>query len=300
LRLGGDYDFKIVLKARLPGRNHIQPYLNLRDAGAVMGPGQWIEVNGDPATFTNQVKTIDGDVIDMESYGLANGVSWHVLWMGLGTAWLLWWVRRPLFIPRYKLLQSGLGHTLIAPLDRIIGKAILVIVPLFVFGAYAMTESQYPHAIPLQAALDQTEPLTPLVNSGALQVKMRRTEYHAPSRSMTMVMQIHNRSGQPIRLGEFATANLRFINPAIDLPDTDHGDVLVAQRGLSIDSADPIPPGETRIVHVTAADVLWETEQLDGLLRDADSRLGGLLFFHDTTGNRYVSSVSSPVIPKFD
>ena len=107
LKLGGDYDFKIVLKARLPGRYHLHPFFNLHDAGAVMGPGHWFEVAGDPAAFTNQVKTLNGDVIDMETYGLANGIGWHAFWFALGAAWLLWWVRRPLFIPRYKMLQSG-------------------------------------------------------------------------------------------------------------------------------------------------------------------------------------------------
>jgi methane/ammonia monooxygenase subunit B len=42
LKLGGDYDFKIVLKARLPGRYHLHPFFNLHDAGAVMGPGHWL------------------------------------------------------------------------------------------------------------------------------------------------------------------------------------------------------------------------------------------------------------------
>jgi len=47
LKLGGDYDFKIVLKARLPGRYHLHPFFNLHDAGAVMGPGHWFEVAGE-------------------------------------------------------------------------------------------------------------------------------------------------------------------------------------------------------------------------------------------------------------
>ena len=51
LKLGGDYDFKIVLKARLPGRYHLHPFFNLHDAGAVMGPGHWFEVAGDAGSF---------------------------------------------------------------------------------------------------------------------------------------------------------------------------------------------------------------------------------------------------------
>lgn len=300
LKLGGDYDFKIVLKARLPGRYHIHPFFNLQDAGAVMGPGQWVEVTGDAAAFTNSVKTISGETIDMETYGLVNGVSWHVLWIVLGTAWLLWWVRRPLFIPRFKMLKSGNEDALITPLDKTIAKGILVVVPLFVFGAYAMTDSQHPNAIPLQAALDQIEPLPPTVNNGAVNVKMIRTEYRVPVRTMNMVAQIHNYSDQPIRIGEFASANLRFINPSLDQPGKNEEDTLVAAKGLVIDDDKLIQPGETKTVSMAAADALWETEKLDGLFRDADSRMGGLLFLYDPSGKRYIASISTSVIPKFD
>ena len=194
LKLGGDYDFKIVLKARLPGRYHLHPFFNLHDAGAVMGPGQWFEVSGDPAAFANQVKTLNGDMIDMESYGLANGVAWHVLWIALGSAWLLWWVRRPLFLPRYKMLQLGQENALITPLDKKIAVLMLAGVPLFVFGAQAMADRQYPRAIPLQAGMDQIEPLPAAVN-GSVKVKVQRAEFNVPARSLSI------RRANPQRLG---------------------------------------------------------------------------------------------------
>jgi methane/ammonia monooxygenase subunit B len=300
LKLGGDYDFKIVLKARLPGRYHLHPFFNLHDAGAVMGPGHWFEVTGDPEAFTNPVKTLNGNVIDMETYGLANGAAWHALWFAFGSAWLLWWVRRPLFIPRYKMLQSGEEKGLITSFDRKIALVILVGVPLVVFGAQAMTDGQYLNTIPLQAAMDQIEPLAPRVNTGRVQVKVQRTEFHVPSRAMTMVTQIHNDSDSPVQIGEFATANVRFINPGTGQSVPDDAETMVAAQGLTTDSADPIQPGETRIVRVTATDTMWAGERLEGLIRDADSRLGGLLFLFDAAGNRQVASISSAVIPKFD
>jgi methane/ammonia monooxygenase subunit B len=300
LKLGGDYDFKIVLKARLPGRYHLHPFFNLHDAGAVMGQGHWFEVVGDPAAFTNQVKTLNGNVIDMETYGLANGIGWHAFWFALGSAWLLWWVRRPLFIPRYKMLQSGQEKWLITSLDRKIAAAILMVVPLVVFGAQAMTDSQYLNTIPLQAALDQIEPLAPEVNDGMVKVKVQRTEYHVPARAMTIVAQIHNASDRPVRIGEFATANVRFLNPGVSPSRKNDSDTLVVPQGLSIDSADPIKAGENRTVRLTATDAMWATQRVDGLIRDADSRLGGLLFLIDATGKRHIASISTAVIPKFD
>ena len=76
---------------------------------------------------------------------------------------------------------------------------------------------------------------------------------------------------------------------------------LTALEGLTVDNAAPIQAGEERVMTVTAKDAFWESEKLDGLIRDADSRIGGLLFLHDPLlGARYISSITAAVIPKFN
>ena len=45
---------------------------------------------------------------------------------------------------------------------------------------------------------------------------------------------------------------------------------------------------------------MWNLSGLDGLINDADSRIGGLVFFFDPDGERYVSSITAAVIPKFN
>jgi methane/ammonia monooxygenase subunit B len=300
LKPGGDYDFKVVLKARLPGRYHIHPFFNLKDAGPVTGPGQWIEVGGAAADFDNRVTTLTGETIDLESFGLANGVFWHGLWIAAGLAWLLWWVRRPLFLPRYKQVLAGREDALITPLDRTIAKTLLVAVPVVVLGANAWAQSRYPGAIPLQAALDRIEPLEPQVNTGAVRITLRKGEYRISNRAMVLTAEIRNRTDRPIRVGEFMTANLRFLNPEVAGVPATGADGLTAVNGLQVDDPAPIPPGGTKVLRITATDAGWETEKLDGLIRDADSRLGGLLFLYGEDGQRHVASVSTAVIPWFD
>ena len=197
LQPGGDYDFKIVLKGRLPGRYHIHPFFNLRDAGQVMGPGAWLDIGGDEADFTNNIQTINGEIVDMETYGLGNGIFWHSFWALLATAWLLWWVRRPLFIARYRMLKAGMEDELITPLDKHIAKAILVGVPVLVFAFYTMTVNQYPKAIPLQASLDQILPLSAKVNAGVVDIETLRAEYRVPERAMKLSLNIKNSSDKP-------------------------------------------------------------------------------------------------------
>ena len=62
-------------------------------------------------------------------------------------------------------------------LDRNIGKAILIGVPLLVFVFYTITVNKYPKAIPLQASLDQILPLSAQVNAGVVDVETLRAEY---------------------------------------------------------------------------------------------------------------------------
>lgn len=300
LQPGGDYEFKVVLKGRLPGRYHIHPFFNLKDAGQVMGPGAWLEIGGEAADFNNTVKTIHGEIIDMESFGFGNGVFWHLFWGVLATAWLLWWVRRPLFISRYRMLEAGLEHELITANDKLIAKAVLVGVPVLVLAFNAMETSRYPDAIPLQAGLDQILPLPAQVNAGTVNVDALKAEYNVAQRAMVLQIKIDNRSQSAVRIGEFSTANIHFINP--ELPAARHkpdGDAITT-AGLNIDDKQSVQPGEQRVLTFVAHDAAWESEKLDGLIRDADSRIGGLLFLYDDLlGKRYISSISAAVIPKF-
>jgi methane/ammonia monooxygenase subunit B len=117
---------------------------------------------------------------------------------------------------------------------------------------------------------------------------------------MKLSLNIKNGSDKPIRLGEFATGSVRFLNKSVPAPVENNTESVIAADGLSLDNPAPIQPGEQRTVLMTASDALWESEKLDGLINDPDSRIGGLVFFYDSEGERYVSSITSAVIPKFN
>jgi len=297
LRIGGDYEFKIVLKARRPGRYHIHPSFNLKDTGNVTGPGQWITVTGSQADFTNPVKTLTGQTIDMEAYGTANGVGWHMFWMVLGVAWLVWWLRRPLWLPRHAMVQVGAEDELVTKTDRTIGKLILIAVPVIVFGAYFYTQSKYPQTIPLQTALDRIEPLptTPAV----VKARVERASYRVVDRALTMTVHVVNEGARPVQTGEFMTGSVRFLNPELDIDHADYPEAYLAESGLQVGADSTIQAGESKTITIVAADAAWETEHLGSVIRDVDSRFGGLLFFYNDEGRRYVTSVSGPMIPDF-
>jgi methane/ammonia monooxygenase subunit B len=51
-QLGRDYEFRLVLKGRVPGSHHIHPMLSVKGSGPLVGPGVWIEVTGARADFS--------------------------------------------------------------------------------------------------------------------------------------------------------------------------------------------------------------------------------------------------------
>ena len=58
--LGRDYEFEIVMRGRIPGRWHVHTIVQVAGAGAIVGPGNWIEVTGNASDFNQSVTTMTG------------------------------------------------------------------------------------------------------------------------------------------------------------------------------------------------------------------------------------------------
>jgi methane/ammonia monooxygenase subunit B len=302
LQLGRDYEFRIVLKGRLPGTYHIHPMVSIKGAGPLVGPGEWIEITGSAADFTYPMKTIAGVSIDnLETFGLGHALTWYAVWVGLAAFWLLYWIVRPLLLPRWLALQKGREDVLISMRDVGVGLALGVVVIGLTFGGYALTMSAYPYNVPLQSGTMKVPPLPEAASD--IGIKVLDAQYDVPGRAMRVTAEVTNRGKDPVTLGEFTTANLRFVNqqlpPAVANVDASYPKELVARSGLRISDPAPIAPGETRQLKFEAADALWELERLTSFLTDVESRFGGLLFFFTPDGRREIVEVSGPIIPVF-
>lgn len=298
--LGRDYEWEVHLKARHPGRWHVHAMLNVQGAGPIVGPGQYVEVTGDHADFINEVTTITGETINLDTYGLKTNIFWHALWGILAIIWLAYWLRKPLLFYRYRKVKAGEGNTLITKTNRIVAASILSLTLVITFIGYQWAENRWPETIALQSARSAVEPLP--LSENKINVKLVKGIYRIPGRSMEMRLEVTNNSSQPIRLGEFTTATVRFINPTVGLMDADTENYpahLLAKHGLTVTEDDFIPVDETRIIKVIAQDAAWETERLASLIYDPDSRFGGLLFFYDRQGTRYISSIGGILSPRF-
>lgn len=302
LVIGRDYEFKLVMKGRVPGHWHLHPVLNIHGAGAVVGPGKWLTVSGSEADFKQPVTTLQGKKIDdLQTFGVARVQEWQLGFGFIAVAWLLWWLRRPLIISRWLALQKGREDLLVTRTDDKVAAGLLVLVLVVVIVGFTRTTDAFPNVVPLQSGSLYAPPL-PKPKEGVT-VKLRRAEYDVPGRSMRMSIEMTNNLNRPVSVGEFTTANLRFINKkspaAVAAVDPSYPKELIATNGLVVDRNEPLAPGETRLVKLEATDAAWDVERLVSFLSNVDSRTGGLLFFYDAKGNRYISDVYGPIIPVF-
>lgn len=145
-----------------------------------------------------------------------------------------------------------------------------------IIGFYAIiTPSQRPNEIPL---------LGEVVKSGdPLEVKVLGAIYTVPDRKLQVNLVITNRGKEPVKLGEFQSAGLRFLNPEVYMSKINYPENLVAGHGLSLSDNAPIQPGETRVITFFVQD----NRQSDRLSYDVNKSPPSLLYFFTPSGYRY-------------
>jgi methane/ammonia monooxygenase subunit B len=297
LEVGRSYEFKVVLKARRPGRWHVHTMMNVEGGGPIIGPGKWAEIEGAMSDFKNPITTLTGQTIDIETYGLGGIVRWHLFWYIVGIAWMWWWFRRPTLLPRWNRVTAGQEEGLITDTDKKAGIAFAAATVLIVLFGYTSANSQYPIAIPLQAGV--LGYMTPLPKDESVIVAVERAEYRVPGRQMSMALRVTNNSDAPIQLGEFMCGSIRFMNEPVMKDESNYPENILAEEGLEVEDNNPIQPGETRTIKATATDAAWENERMSDLIYDPDSRFGGMLQFIGAGGRKHSVSIGAPIIPVF-
>ncbi|BBL72311.1 bacterial ammonia monooxygenase, subunit AmoB [Methylogaea oryzae] len=298
LEVGSTYDFRVVLKARRPGDWHVHTMLNVEGGGPIIGPGKWITINGSMGSFTNPVTTLTGQTVDLENYNLGNTYFWHAFWYAFGVAWMLYWCRRPVWLPRFLMVKAGRTDELVTAGDKKVSMGFGAATILIVVFAMSSANNQYPVTIPLQAGTVRGIKAIDMPKA-VVKVKVEDAVYRVPGRSMNMTLTMTNTGSSPVQLGEFYTASVRFMNASVSKDETGYPEDLLAEDGLSVSDNSPLAPGETRTVKVQASDAAWEVYRLSDIIYDPDSRFAGILFFYDASGTRTQTTIDAPLIPTF-
>jgi methane/ammonia monooxygenase subunit B len=298
LELGETYEFKVLLKARRPGDWHVHPMMSVKGGGPIIGPGKWTTITGSMRDFVDPVTTLTGDTINLETYNIDNVYFWHALWFAIGLAWMFYWIRRPQFVPRSIAVESGKANTLITATDRKVAMAFTAGTIAMVAITMQQANDKYPITTPLQAGVLRNIKPFPMPAT-TVSVKVEDATYRVPGRAMQMTLKVTNNGDTAVRLGEFTTASVRFLDPSVLEDTTGYPDDLLAEEGLTVSDNSPLAPGQTRTINVTASDAAWEVYRLADLIYDPDSRFAGLLFFYDAAGKRQLVTVDAPLIPVF-
>lgn len=298
MEIGRDYEYEVTLKARLPGHHHIHPMFAVKDAGPIAGPGGWMDITGNAAEFKNEIKTLTGETFDSETKGTATGIMWHLFWATVACAWVGFFMIRPMYLVRARVLAAYGEEILLDPIDRKVGIAFLVFTVTVVTVGYLSADAQYPVTVPLQAGEAKVKPMP--IKPNPLVMEVTHAEYDVPGRALRMVIHATNNGTVPVTIGEFTTAGIRFTNKtgAAKL-DPNYPAELVAAAGLTMDNEAAIQPGQTVDIKVESKDVLWEVQRLVDILHDPDQRFAGLVMSYTDSGERLVNPVWAPVLPVF-
>ena len=298
LELGETYAFRVLLKARRPGEWHVHTMLNVEGGGPIIGPGKFVTITGTMGSFVNPITTLTGVNIDLETWALDDIYFYSFMWIAIGIAWMVYWCRKPIFIPRHIAVQAGKADSLITAGDKKVAMGFFIGTIVLTAVLMSSTNAKYPVTTPLQAGL--LRGMVPLeMPEQTVSVKVEDATYRVPGRAMQMTLTVTNNGDSGVRIGEFMTASVRFLDAGVYQDDSGYPADLLAENGLTSSDNSPIAPGETRTIEVTASDAAWEVYRLADLIYDPDSRFAGLLFFFDDSGNRQMVMVDAPLIPVF-
>lgn len=298
LKLGHDYTFSVNLKARRPGDWHVHSMMNVKGGGPIIGPGRWIKVTGSMSSFTNPITTLTGKTVDIETFNEGTIWGWHALWFAIGLAWMAYFCKGPVFLPRWVMVHSGRAKELITPTDKKVTIAFMIGTVVLTGFSYSAANSSYPITIPLQGGVLRDIPSLP-DQRGNVHVTVDDATYRVPGRAMKVTLTIHNGSDTAVQLAEFQAGAIRFLDGEVYEDESLYPENILAPEGLTNSDNSAIAPDETRTVQITAQDASWEIERMSDIIYDPDSRFGAILWFIGEDGSRQSTVLNAPLIPVF-
>src|SRR6202165_2109109 len=298
VKKGNTYDFKLTLTGREPGRWHVHPTFAVEGAGTLIGPGQWITVQ-DTGGFTNNLTLLNGQTVNLETYGGGQMSIFHWLGFGIGMVWMLYWTvpaigganhrtvsKLPVTL-RIPLNTDGQDIGLITKRDhRVSSMLLLGTVALLVIG-WVYQSVSFPIKIP-QQVFRFTPPDLPAAPQLATVITKDAT-YDPQTSTLVMNVDVTNTGKSAITLKGFTTSSLTFVDQATAGTGADH--VMV------ISPAGTINPGETKTLNLTLRDPVWRDTRMIEVNRPR-IEVAGQLLFTDASGTQSQTTIASSVNPK--
>jgi methane/ammonia monooxygenase subunit B len=281
---GRVHDFRMRLLARRDGHWHVHPSLAVKKAGALIGPGQWVDVEKGDGPFRNVVALENGRQADLEHYGLSTLLTWHALWVVIGVVFVVYWLLTPRrrLISQMARIQADPENQQWSFMRDRRDIRFSVVIGLLTLGLIAAgviyANRDWPGTIPLQVRKTN---LPGVDLNGQVEARVAEpARFDATHDEMQMTIEVANREAMALSLDRFAMADLSFAR---------QGDAVLVVDGPAV-----INPGETRRVAVRLRSPLWTAERLVPA-KEVDVQLAGVVLFSGPGGAERVAEVSFPV-----
>jgi methane/ammonia monooxygenase subunit B len=295
---GDIYEFSMTIAGRRVGRWHIHPALAVKGAGTLLGPGQWITVEKNPAGFRNDVTLVKaggatGSTINLENYQLSFTWIWLIITFLIGMGWMIYWtvpkrtVTNLAVTSQIPLNTDGMDYGLITKRDHrnmnwfALGTALLLAVG-WIWQAVA-----FPTKMPQQ--IFQFAPPAPAVaaNSSLGVAGLGEARYDTGSKTVTMDVDITNNGTTPMDLKEFTTSTLTFA-PGLT-PGENTGSLTATPSGS-------VAPGQTTKLSIAMQGSAWEDEKLIPV-NESSQMITGILLFQTGDGKKVLTEVEANLQP---
>ena len=295
---GGIYQFKMVLLGKEPGKWHVHPGMAIGGTGTLVGPGEWVTVKPSATKFTFPVTLLDGQTIELNTYGGQFVWWWSFAGFLLGMAWMVYWTFTKRTVTNLAVtMQLPVNDDapdigLITPRDHMWMNVIAGLAVLLLVVGWTYSATRYPVRWP-----QQTDWITPrFISSGnpMAEVRTNGATYDDATDTLTMKVQVKNVTDSAI------TLNRVVIGMATFVPGGEAEQLKAGPRdfvgSLEVEPKDPIAPGETKDLTLTISSKIFSTARLIPL-KDPQQFVAALLRFETTQGGQQLVTVRSGVVP---
>ena len=294
---GGIYEFKMTLLGKEPGKWHVHPGIAISGTGTLVGPGDWVTVKPG-GKFEFPVQLLNGQTIELNTYGGQFVWWWSFAGFLLGMAWMVYWTFTKRTVTNLAVTiqlppnDDAPDIGLITPRDHMWMNIIagLTIALLIIGWTYAATS--YPVRWP-----QQTDWIRPShISSGPIMAEVRAdgATYDDATDTLVMKVQVKNVANSAIEVTRM------IVGPATFVKGGEQEQAKAGPRefvgSLQVQPSESIGPGETKELTLTVESKIFSTVRLIPI-RDPQQFAAAVIQFQNAQGGQQLVTVRSGVVP---
>jgi hypothetical protein len=248
--------------------------------------------------FALPVTLLNGETIELNTYGGQFVWWWSFTGFLLGMAWMLYWTLTKRTVTNLAVtIQLPVNDDapdigLITPRDHMWMNVLAGLTVILLVAGWTYSATSYPVRWP-----QQTDWITPArISSGANMVEARSNgaTFDEATDTLTLKVQVKNVAESAITVNRFIIGMATFVTG---------GEQEQAKAGpheyvgaLTVEPKDAIAPGETKDLTLTISSPIFSTERLIPL-KDPQQFIAGVLRFENAQGGQQLVTLRSNIVP---